>query len=198
MKHVGMLRRGSILAVAGLVLMPGMAQAGVGGGTITFEPLGATAIPTLGGVMLVILSLLLALVGVLILRRNRRAGGGTAVSLAAGALVAGSLASGAGGVKLVQYAQAQVPCPPDCEVSDPQGGTFNVLDNANNSYRNTSGVTLRVSELTLHGGCAFEGFDPPTPPFLEPANEIQQDPICEEDGQVSDGEACVILCQDIR
>lgn len=92
--------------VGGVSLLPAQALAGGGVGTITFTEMpgsGAQAIPTLGGAMLVILSILLAFVALRVL--HRRSGGHASPMLVAG-LLGGALVAGGGGGKLISDAHS--------------------------------------------------------------------------------------------
>lgn len=142
----------AVMAGAVILLLPSLAWAGAAPpGSITFSP-DAESIPALGGTMLVLLSLLLAFIAFLSLRR-KRAGGGTA-SLLVVALVAGSLVSAVGGITLVRESHADIPATP---IVDPNGETLPIQPDTSNPFVNNSGVPMNVTRISLpSSGCPAE------------------------------------------
>ncbi|WP_019571051.1 hypothetical protein [Thioalkalivibrio sp. ALE11] len=125
---------GVSLVVWGLVL-PTQALAGGSVGTITFTEMpgsGAQAVPSLGGAMLVILSVLLAFVALRVL--HRRSGGHASPMLVAG-LLGGALVTGGGGGKLISDAHSLTnPEPKPSFKIDENRVSEAVLDSPEGSY----------------------------------------------------------------
>lgn len=150
-EKVANVRHAGGLVAVGLLsgwMVPGIASAGVPGATIRFGPQ-AQAVPTLGGVALVLLATLFAFIALRVLHR-RQGGKGTAVLLA-GILTTGAIATGGGGIKLLgeTFAQAQTTTVPIADM-DLQGGIFEfrVLDDGSiNEFRNDSSVPVVVLSI---------------------------------------------------
>ena len=110
-------------------------------GSITFS--GPTPVPTLSGIMLMMMALLLAVVGYRILKqKDNHASRMMVLSL----IGVGALVSGAGGIKLINDAYASPHISHD--VSAP--GTYDVHA-WGNTYNNTSSVILTVTGTDLPG-----------------------------------------------
>jgi hypothetical protein len=177
------------LGAGSLTIAPAWSQAGVVVtlGTITFEPIGASSIPTLGGTMLILLAVLLGFVAI----RQMRSGGGrgSAGMLLVGALVAGTLASGLGGFGLLRHAVAGGG---SNTITDPGGATFPINEGLN-VYTNNSGVTQRVADIdfTQLGEEICNGAVPVAE--LAPNGS----PECQEDAQLAQGATCEIDCQGV-
>ena len=91
-----------------LLTVPIQAQAGgaAGSGEIVFAPIGAQAVPALGGTMLVILSILLAFIAFRVMRAKRAEGQVSAMAVSGMAI--GVLAAAGAGGKLVSEAYSGV------------------------------------------------------------------------------------------
>jgi len=153
-------------------------------GTITFEPLNANSIPTLGGAMMILLAALLAFIAFRSMRDGR--GRGSAGMFLVGALAAGSLISGLGGLNLVREAVAGS----GNTIINPNGATKNIFDRLN-AYNNESGVTMRVADITFNS--EGEVLCNSREPLAAPA--VNGNPECREDLQLPDGEECEIDCR---
>lgn len=106
------------------------------GGTLTFTNLNPTAIPTLSGTMLIVLSLLLFVVAVKISRQK----GSNAGKFFVMCLGLGALISGTGGLKLFSDLHASVPTP----IIVNNAGSFDIPDDGN-IFQNTSGQPLNFT-----------------------------------------------------
>lgn len=174
------------LGAGSLTIAPAWSWAGIPDslGTITFEPLNASSIPTLGGTMMILLAALLAFIAF----RSQRAGSGrgSAGMLLVGALAAGSLVSGLGGFNLLRDAVAGG----GNTISNPSGETLQIFQTLNR-YNNDSGVTQRVVDIDFNeeGEEICNGAEP----TAEAA--VNGDPECEENTQLAQGEACEIDCR---
>ncbi|GEM_PF-1426892 len=107
------------------------------GGTITFAPADATAVPTLGGAALVLLGIFLAFIAI----RQARQGAGSRLPLLAVGASGLALAAAASGVLLMNDVQAnggQV-------INSPSRQTLDVF-NMTNIYENAAGVPMSVVE----------------------------------------------------
>ena len=117
-------------------------------GDITFA--GPTSVPTLSGIMLMMMALLLAVVGYRILKQK---GNNASRMMVLSLIAVGTLMSGVGGIKLINDAYA-VPTTLH-DVSAP--GTYDV-NNYANTYTNTSSAILTITGTSLpgpicHGTC---------------------------------------------
>jgi len=144
-------------------------------GSITFESAfpGSVNIPTMGGIGLVLLAGVLALVAV----QHLRGSGGQLGSFLVTALLGGALLSAGGGVGLISQSHALVP-DPETDISDPDGGTFEVQADVTNRYNNVSGGDLVVADIQLPQRCA-DGAVPNR---------------CAVNATVEDAASCVIEC----
>ena len=127
-----------------LAMLPLAAQAGLTSGSITFTPAAgaaATPVPTLGGVMLLLLALLLAFVAFTHLRRQR------AKAMLVLCLAGGSLLSAAGGVTLIERASAGGDG--IFFISNSQGETLPIFPNTFNEYTNDTSVPMGVQSVEL-------------------------------------------------
>ena len=118
-------------------------------GTITYGPVVAsTPVPTMSGVMLVMLALLLATIAYRILRqKENNAGRMMVLSL----LAVGALASGLGGITLIDDAYA----PSGIPLTNPGGDTL-LLYSGTTSYINDTGAVTEILGRTAVQGCAFQ------------------------------------------
>ncbi len=165
----------SIVSGSALLLGAGVAQAGPGG-SITFSPLSAEAVPVLGSSMLLLLALLLAFIAFVSFRKRQNG----VVPVIAGALALASLASAGGGVNLLHKAYAgnvggMVISSPAGETKVINGGTFN-------SYFNDSGVPLKIGPVTL-------------PPGDCPSEALGFSGACVDGSNLADGEQCEVDCR---
>jgi len=155
-----------------LAMLPLAAQAGIPAGSITFTPAaGATAtpVPTLGGVMLLLLALLLAFVAFTQLRQQR------AKMLLVLCLAGGSLLSATGGVTLIERATAGGET---FIIANSQGETLPIFPGEFNEYTNDAGVTMNVQSVQLPTPC--------------PNGPVPQ--VCTAGLELADGEQCEIDC----
>lgn len=130
-----------------ILVMAAPAFAGPPPGSITFSPSGAASIPALGGAALVLLTLLLAFIGWVSLRKN----GPGAVPVVTFALALAS-ASGAGGLTWLQTAEAGAPV--GGSIIDSAGQTFSISAGNQNNYTNNTGVPMQPTSITL-GSCSL-------------------------------------------
>ncbi len=142
----------ALLGLAALVA-GNAASAGVPG-SITYGPLSATAVPTLGGFALILLAVLMLLVVARLLRDRQL--NGTQFMLAA--LVTGAIASGASGIKLVSEAYADW-VPNAIALDNPAGGTL-ALGPDLNCVTNSTGVAQQILDIQLAGLIANNGGAP--------------------------------------
>lgn len=124
-----------------LLMLPSVfVQAGspLVGGTITFAPADAAAVPTLGGAALILLGVLLAVIAI----RQARHGADSRLPLLAVGASGLALAAATSGMLLMNDVQAnggsQV-------ISSPSRQTLDVL-NTTNIYENAAGVPMSVVE----------------------------------------------------
>ncbi|MDZ7783842.1 MAG: midcut-by-XrtH protein [Halioglobus sp.] len=169
----------SLTAVFALgAMLPLAAQAGIPGGSITFTPAaGATAtpVPTLGGVMLLLLALLLAFVAFTHLRRQR------AKAMLVLCLAGGSLLSAAGGVTLIERASAGGDG--IFFISNSQGETLPIFPNTFNEYTNNTSVPMGVQSVELPSSNCPNGPVPACTGGLEltPGEQCQIDCVAFQD-----------------
>ena len=105
---------------------------------VTYGPLAPSAVPTIGGSLLLILAALM----VAVVFRLHKAGNRSAAMLA-GTLLAGALASGGAGLKMVADAHAVAGRK---NLSDPSGGAVE-LTVGGNCLINTSGITQQIQSI---------------------------------------------------
>lgn len=160
----------TLLASAPLASWAGMSSTG----SISFVPAaadGASAVPTLGGAMLILLAMLLAFIAFNSLRQQR------AKVMLAMALAGGSLVSAMGGVTLIERANAGGSNL--VTISNAQGQNFPIQPLVLNSYSNNAGIPMRVQNVTLPPGCP----NGPTPN------------ICTVGLELAQGDECRISCE---
>jgi hypothetical protein len=154
--------------------------------SLDYGPL-ATAIPSLGGVALVLLSAMM-FVALWQMKRRGMIGGSRFMALA---LVSGALASGVSGVKLVADVRAT---PVDKELTNPSGGTID-LDVGFNCVRNATDVVQEVRSINIGpppsnsgnaGTCPESGSYLPAAQGGDPADE------CEEGTRLAPNYACFV------
>ncbi len=166
----------SPLSACSLMLGSALAQAQPGTGSITFSPLSAQSVPTLGSAMLIMLSLLLAFIAFVALRKHRN---GTIAPVVAGALVLAAVASGGSGITLLHKAHAGM----GVVISNPAGETRTIFGGQYNSYYNDSGTTLRIGPVSLpEGDC--------------PSYALEGPGACALGGELADQETCSVDCRD--
>jgi len=131
------------------------------GGTITYRPLSATAVPTMSGFALILLAALMLVVVARVLKSRQL--NGTQFMLAA--LVTGAIASGASGIKLVSEANALAL--QSVTLTDPAGDTLS-LDFGLNCVTNKTGITQQILDIQINtpppansGGFTNGGFQCP-------------------------------------
>ncbi len=165
----------SPLSACSLVFGCTMAHAQPGTGSITFSPLSAQSVPTLGSAMLILLSLLLAFIAFVALRNHRN---GTIAPVVAGALVLAAVASGGGGISLLHEAYAGGT---GVVISNPAGETRTIFGGQYNSYFNDSGTTLRIGPVSLpEGDC--------------PTDALEGPGACGLGAELADQESCAVDC----
>ncbi|MBK5963721.1 hypothetical protein CCR95_06385 [Thiocystis minor] len=162
--------------------MPGLAAAQVDDGSITFGPVG-TSIPTLGGTALLLVALFLGFLAYQAIRKNQ--GRGNAVSLLAGTLVIGSLASAAGGFALMRDADAGTGF--GFPIKIPSGQVISFGCAPDMYFENLSGVTMQVNVLTLPSKCTLT---------TVPDDDYSYPP-CTLYRQLTNSARCVIDCDAI-
>ncbi|MDO8862778.1 midcut-by-XrtH protein [Haliea sp. E1-2-M8] len=143
------------LTIFGLTALAASSGAWAGapiGGTITHGPLSATAVPTTGGFALILLAALM-LVAVARVIKSRQLNGG---QFMLAALVTGAIASGASGIKLVSEAHALRLLPNAVSLSDPAGGTLNLVQNLN-CVSNETGVAQQILDIQINVPVANNG-----------------------------------------
>lgn len=174
------------LLTLGSVLLLGTAPLGswAGGASsnITFVPAaasqGASAVPTLGGAMLILLALLLAFIAFNNLRQQR------IKAMLAVALAGGSLMSALGGVTLIERASAGIEGA-IFTIASSQGQSFPIQPNIFNSYRNNAGILMRVQNVQLPSGCT----NGPVKDVCSVGLELEQGDGCQIDcGPVQDSD----------
>lgn len=159
-----------------LIAMPLTASAGIPSGSITFAPAAgaaATPVPTLGGVMLLLLALFLAFVAFTHLRQQR------AKMMLVLCLAGGSLMSGAGGVTLIERATAGGEV---FIIGNSQGQTLPIFPDEFNEYTNDAGVPMNVQSVQL-----------PTPCPNAPVPQV-----CAGGLELAQGEQCEIDCRQLQ
>ncbi len=140
-------------------------------GSISFVPAaasqGASAVPTLGGAMLILLALLLAFIAFNSLRQQR------IKALLAIALAGGSLMSALGGVTLIERASAGGGAM--FTIANSQGQSFPIQPLVLNSYSNAAGIPMRVQNVQLPPGCT----NGPVPTVCSAGLELAQNDGCQ-------------------
>ncbi len=131
--------------VSGLFAAAPFAQVG----SIKYGPtaLGATSVPTIGGLGLLLLAVLMAVVALRLLKERK--GEGSAWLIAA--TLASAFAAGGSGIKLVSDAQA-VSC---CSASVDSGGTVSLPFKGNWDVTNYSTVKQYILKMEAEPGCYF-------------------------------------------
>jgi hypothetical protein len=175
------------LLAASLATIPAWTWAGNGAvGTITFQPLNTSSVPTLGGAMMILLAALLAFIAFRSMRDGK--GRGSTGMFLVGTLVAGSVLSGLGGLNLMRDAVAGV----GNTITNPDGATKDIFKTLN-TYNNDSGVTMRVTDITFtdEGERLCNGVD------VAAELAVNGNPDCEVNGQLAQGEACEIDCREV-
>lgn len=120
-------------------------------GQLIYGPV-ATPVPTLSGPILIILALLLATIGYRILRqKNNHAGRMMTLSL----IAIGALASGIGGVKLIDDAYASFI--PETDLVEASGGVVDICSNCGTQgYRNVTNAVTKIKRIVKpEGSCEF-------------------------------------------
>ena len=163
--------RSILLAMLALAPIGAMAQQG----SITFSPLSSVPIPTMGGGILILLALLLATSA---WQRFRTNGSG----VASAALLTAALATGAGGLGVLQQVTAGIGLQ---ILSSQNATTFELQPGISNLFSNESGVGQRVSGLTLPGTCPAAG---------TPADGV--DSACQLGNTIAAGSTCSVDCRE--
>ncbi len=161
-----------------LIINLPFASAFAANGTLVYAPVVApAAIPTLGGTMLIVLSLLLFAASFKLAQQKRSSVKHFVVSL----LAVGTLLSATGGVKLVSDAQAVSTHPMVAA-----GGNLPVIGDDLNNYTNNTGVSQEIKSISLpteEGSSYCADVIPPSSGF----------PRCKI-GILADGASCSIDC----
>jgi len=146
-----------IATASALFLLSSTAWAGGGFGTLTYGPVlappppvtAATPVPTLSGIMLMVMALLLAAIGYRILKqKDNNASRMMMLSL----IAVGSLASGMSGIKLINDAYA---APLNDHPLDTQGQA-SVEDGLNN-YNNVGTPDIEIYTVDVDQYCGVQG-----------------------------------------
>ena len=165
--------------------------------TITFAS-AATAVPSVSGVMLFILSLLLAAVGLRVLKQNQGS-----VTMLLGFIAVSALISGTSGIKLISDANALIIFPPiGYTVANITGSNTTSYDNSPDTllFQNTSGSQQIIASITSNDqSCdSFSlGYDVgPFPPINSalPPVAANGSPHCEAGLTIPAGAYCYIFC----
>ena len=124
-------------------------------GSLTYHPLSAaTGVPTLSGIMLILLGLSLVIVAVRMLKQNTS---GSAMLF--GIIGVTALMSSGSGVKLLADAYATSALHVELHLAG--GGTVHIDDGSVAFFENTSGVTQKISNIILPENCPNRnGSDP--------------------------------------
>lgn len=149
----------AIVALLGLFCADA-ATAGAGVGTLTYAPLPSTSVPTLSGWMLAVMAMLVAVIAFRVMRA-KNVGGRTASVVSAGIL---ALAASTGN-QLVSESKAALAFFVSLSVSS--GGQVQLAP-GENEYRNTSGVTQRIT-----GIAPMVGWHTASPPLNQPECTLQ-------------------------
>jgi len=120
------------------------------GGTLVYAPVNTTvdptSVPTLSGIMLVFMSLLLFAVGYRVAKQKNSKAGKLFMTL----ICVGALASGIGGAKMINEVTA---ADSDILLSNAGGGTVGIPQNVVSIFENSSGVTQKIISISLPGNC---------------------------------------------
>jgi len=120
-----------------------------GSGSLVYGPV--PPIPTLSGTMLILLSLLLATIGYRVLQQK---GNDASRMMVLSLIVVGALASGIGGVKLINNAYANGF--PTISLNQPGGGTATVcIDCGPYHYQNDTGAPLEIKSRIHPEPCGW-------------------------------------------
>ncbi|TCJ88997.1 midcut-by-XrtH protein [Cocleimonas flava] len=153
----------------------------VPGGTVTLSPTATTAVPTLSGTMLILLSLLLMVVAFRVSKNSKNGAGKFFI-----ALIGASVLMAAGGFKTVSDLQAAVGTTKTMD--NPAGGDVIFNEGAFTIIKNGSGVTQQVKDIILN----FEGNSCGNFPG---AGMIEGIPECAINLPLSDDMSCHVDCR---
>ena len=120
-------------------------------GQLIYGPVATpTPVPTLSGPILIVLALLLATIGYRILRqKDNHAGRMMSLSL----IVIGALASGIGGVKLIEDAYATVT---EILLEEAQGGSVDICWNCGTEgFVNETGAATEIKQIVKPANCEW-------------------------------------------
>lgn len=173
MKTRTILRNGFFLTVSS-VFSASVFAGRPSAGSITFAPVEPAAIPTMGGIGLVLLAVIVGFLAIQALR-NRQAGQHLTSIMALGLC---ALISAAAGVNLISESRALIP---DKEITNPEGQTLPIEFGNPNVYRNKSGVAMQVVEIVEPSECGAI------------AMELDQQ-LCETGLIIEDTETCRYPC----
>ncbi|MEB8432810.1 midcut-by-XrtH protein [Cocleimonas sp. KMM 6892] len=112
-------------------------------GSLIYGPLNPTAVPTLSGTMLIILSLLLFVVALKVAKQKGSNAGKFFITL----IGASALVTGIGGVKLVSEVDAGLVFNPP--LVEPAGTTVTIFEGRFNQFVNSTGVAQQIKEINL-------------------------------------------------
>ena len=133
----------------GLLLLASLGSTSAFAGTnvtVIYQPAhGAVSAPTLSGVMLLVLGLLLAAVAIRMLKQHQ-----SGMTMLVGVFAVAGLMSGATGISLMSDANAVAI--PNNEMSSPTGGQVSdgsVGNGSSHDFENTSGVALRITDISV-------------------------------------------------
>ncbi len=136
-----------LLAALGLGSFASLAAAGTGGAVITYGPVMATAVPAISGALLIVLAALMMLIAFRLIKHRPQSGANLVIAVVAIA----SLATGAGGVKLMADAHAVIP---GAQMTDSSGGTLGVPSGISRVV-NATAVPQKIIEIEYSDGCSL-------------------------------------------
>lgn len=174
--------RQRLLAVTTCLTLPSLSWAGAAG-SITFAPPGATSIPTLGGIGLIILAAVVGFMAVNAFRNNATAG--RMMSFTALSLGVGTIIAAAGGVVLINDARAVAPGEV-FDMSEQAVQTYPLTDGELHQFNNLSNGDLAVIALSLPENCSLEG-----------SGHVIGVPVCELGTNLADSETCQVPCLEL-
>lgn len=137
-----------VLAALGLGSFASLAAAGTSGGAvITYGPVIATAVPAISGGLLIVLAALMMLIAFRLIKHRPQSGTNLVIAVVAIA----SLATGAGGIKLMADAHAVIP---GAQMTDSNGGTLGVPSGISRVV-NATAVPQKIINIEYSQGCSL-------------------------------------------
>ena len=136
-----------LLAALGLGSFASLAAAGTGGAVITYGPVMATAVPAISGGLLIVLAALMMLIAFRLIKHRSQSGTNLVIAVVA----ITSLATGAGGIKLMADAHAVIP---GAQMTDSNGGTLGVPSGISRVV-NATAVPQKIIKIEYSEGCSL-------------------------------------------